>query len=88
MQDLAHTIRKRLTGQTGFTAPKRPLHSFGIDHYAGQVQLLAFLIYSPAYAHADVIIFHQRAERLCRTPLASTITLARCTLWLGSGFRV
>lgn len=37
LQDLAHTIRKRLAGQVGFTAPKRPPHSFGVDHYAGQV---------------------------------------------------
>ncbi len=38
MQDLAHTIRKRLAAQPGFSAPKRPPHCFGIDHYAGQVK--------------------------------------------------
>ena len=38
LQDLAHTIRKRLAGQPGFSAPKRPPNAFGIDHYAGQVR--------------------------------------------------
>ncbi|KAK9865078.1 hypothetical protein WJX84_008101 [Apatococcus fuscideae] len=36
-QDLAHTLRTRLVDRPRFSAPKRPPHAFGIDHYAGHV---------------------------------------------------
>ena len=36
-QDLAHTLRTRLAEQPRFAAPKRPQHSFGVEHYAGRV---------------------------------------------------
>ena len=37
VQDLAHTLRTRLAEQPRFAAPKRPQHSFGVEHYAGRV---------------------------------------------------
>lgn len=37
VQDLAHTLRTRLVDRPRFSAPKRPPHAFGIDHYAGHV---------------------------------------------------
>eukprot|EP00891_Asterochloris_glomerata_P005032 jgi/Astpho2/5032/e_gw1.00071.58.1_t len=36
-QDLAHTVRTKLDDHPRFSAPKRPPHSFTVDHYAGQV---------------------------------------------------
>ena len=36
MQDLAHTIRKRLAERPHFLAPRRPPTGFEIDHYAGR----------------------------------------------------
>lgn len=36
-QDLAHTLRTRLVDRPRFSAPKRPPHAFGIEHYAGHV---------------------------------------------------
>ena len=67
-QDLAHTIRKRLSGLTGFTAPKRPPHSFGVDHYAGQVR---------SFPAADVDRkVSSRAEKGRSTPAAMRGTSA------------
>ena len=37
LQDLAHTLRTRLAENGRFMAPKRPQHSFGVEHYAGRV---------------------------------------------------
>ncbi|KAK9842297.1 hypothetical protein WJX81_005127 [Elliptochloris bilobata] len=36
-QDLAHSLRMRLAEQPRFSAPKRPQHSFAVEHYAGKV---------------------------------------------------
>ena len=36
-QDLAHSLRTRLAEQPRFSAPKRPQHSFAVEHYAGKV---------------------------------------------------
>lgn len=36
-QDLAHTLRTRLADSPRFVVPKRPQHSFCVEHYAGRV---------------------------------------------------
>eukprot|EP00884_Botryococcus_braunii_P001103 jgi/Botrbrau1/10994/Bobra.0234s0017.1 len=43
-QDLAHTLRTRLDDLSRFTAPKRPPHSFAVEHYAGRVTYNAMLL--------------------------------------------
>ncbi|KAL3147636.1 hypothetical protein ABBQ38_014686 [Trebouxia sp. C0009 RCD-2024] len=43
-QDLAHTVRTRLAEQRRFEAPKRPPHSFSVDHYAGKVTYSTLLL--------------------------------------------
>ena len=44
VQDLAHTVRTRLAEQRRFEAPKRPPHSFSVDHYAGKVTYSTLLL--------------------------------------------
>ena len=44
VQDLAHTVRTRLAEQPRFDAPKRPPHSFSVDHYAGKVTYSTLLL--------------------------------------------
>lgn len=44
VQDLAHTVRTRLAEQARFDAPKRPPHSFSVDHYAGKVTYSTLLL--------------------------------------------
>lgn len=44
VQDLAHTLRTRLDDHSRFTAPKRPPHSFAVEHYAGRVTYNALLL--------------------------------------------
>jgi myosin heavy subunit len=36
-QDLAHSLRTRLADRPRFSAPRRPQHSFAVEHYAGRV---------------------------------------------------
>ena len=43
-QDLAQSLRSNLASQGRFVAPKRPQHSFGVKHYAGQVTYLTNFI--------------------------------------------
>ena len=44
LQDLAHAVRTKLDDHPRFSAPKRPPHSFTVDHYAGQVTYSSLLM--------------------------------------------